>query len=101
MTIAADVLSVKYNWSGGEVGSGYIYSGHNDNAPANALAASTDDTDGYIGTGNSVASGDNQRRTLYLSSGDVIWDLSGNVWEWTQQAVDTPTLTMNQVGVFR
>lgn len=91
MTIAADVLSVKYNWSGGEVGSGYIYSGHNDNAPANALAASSDDFDGYIGTGNSASSGANQRRTLYLTSGDAVWDLAGNVWEWTSGATAVST----------
>ncbi len=101
MTIAADVLSVKYNWSGGEVGSGFIYSGHNDNAPANSLAASTDDTDGYSGTGNSANSnsGPGQKRTLYLTSGDTIWDIAGNVHEWTQQAIGTPTLTLSQIGV--
>lgn len=94
MTIVADVLSVKYNWSGGAVGSGYIYSGHNDNSPANSLAAAADDADGYSGTGNSVGqtsitngvAGDAQKRTLYLKSGDVIWDVAGNTWEWTAQS---------------
>ena len=86
MAIAADVLTVKYNWSGGDVASGYIYSGHNDNAPANALAASVDDADGYSGTGNSETTGANQRRTLYLKSGDVVWDMAGNLSEWTSHA---------------
>jgi prepilin-type N-terminal cleavage/methylation domain-containing protein len=84
MTIAADVLSVKYNWRGNAVGSGYIYSGHNDNSPANGLAATTDDADGYNGTGNT---GDNQRRTLYLTSGDTIWDIAGNMFEWTNATI--------------
>lgn len=79
LTVAHNVLNVSSNWSGGSVGSGYIYSGHNDNSPANSLAASTDDGDGYNGTGSSG----NQRRTLTLSNGEVIWDLAGNVWEWT------------------
>jgi len=92
MTLAADVLSVKYNWSGGAVGSGFIYSGHNDNAPANSLAASLDDEDGYIGTGNQSPS--NQRRTLYLKSGDVIWDIAGNVYDWT-----SGTMTGSQPGL--
>lgn len=92
MTIAADVLSVKHNWSSGEVGTGYIYSGHNDNAPSSALVASDTDTDGYSGTGNT--DGSNQKRTLYLTSGDVIWDLAGNVFEWTSQAQ-----AMSNVGV--
>lgn len=87
MTIVADVLSVKYNWSGGKVGEGYIYSGHNDAAPYNAISASANDDEGYINTGNSSSSGANQRRTLYLSSGDVIWDLPGNAQEWTDGVV--------------
>jgi prepilin-type N-terminal cleavage/methylation domain-containing protein len=87
MTLAADVLSVKYNWSGSAVGSGFIYSGHNDNIPANALAASTDDTDGYYGTGNSDSNGPTQKRTLYLRSGDVIWDVAGNAWEATNATI--------------
>ena len=80
LTIAHNVLSVDSNWSGGTVGSGYIYSGHNDNAPANALAADTNDANGYYGTGNTSG---NQRRTLTLTNSEVIWDLAGNVWEWT------------------
>lgn len=80
MTLAQNVLSVPSNWSGGAVGSGYIYSGHNDNAPANALAANADDNDGYNGTGNTTG---NQRRTLSLTNGETIWDMAGNVYEWT------------------
>jgi prepilin-type N-terminal cleavage/methylation domain-containing protein len=80
MTIAQNVLSVASNWSGGSVGSGYIYSGHNDNAPANALAPDSNDANGYYGETNQ---GGNQRRTLALTNGQVIWDIAGNVWEWT------------------
>ena len=94
MTLAANVLSVPTNWSTGTVGSGYIYSGHNDNSPSNSLAASTDDTDGYNGTGNSASSSPNQRRTLTLTNGEVVWDLAGNVYEWT-----TGTLTTSSIGV--
>jgi len=80
LTIAQNVLSEHSNWSSNVVGSGYIYSGHNDNAPTNALAASTDDGAGYYGETNT---GGNQKRTLNLTNGQVIWDLAGNVWEWT------------------
>jgi prepilin-type N-terminal cleavage/methylation domain-containing protein len=91
MTIAANVLSVPSNWSGGSVGSGYIFSGNNDNTPGNSLAAPTDDSDGYNGTGNTAGQtattngvqGNAQRRTLTLTNGEVIWDFPGNVWEWT------------------
>jgi prepilin-type N-terminal cleavage/methylation domain-containing protein len=84
MTVVANVLSVASNWSSGVVGSGYIYSGHNDSLPNNALIASTDDADGYNGTGNSSG---NQRRTLTLTNGEVVWDIAGNVWEWTNDVI--------------
>lgn len=86
MTIAANVLSVASNWTGGSVGSGAIYSGHNDNSPNSALAASTSDSSGYQGTGNNSPS--NQRRTLTLTNGQVIWDFAANVWEWTDAMID-------------
>jgi Tfp pilus assembly protein PilE len=105
MTIAQNVLGVASNWSGNAVGSGYIYSGHNDNSPSNALAASSDDSDGYYGTGNSSSDtittggmiGASQRRTLALSNGEVIWDLAGNVWEWTSG--QTNGTTAQQPGI--
>lgn len=91
LTIAQNVLSVASNWSGGSVGSGYIYTGHNDNAPGNSLAADTNDANGYSGETNT---GGSQRRTLTLTNGNVIWDLAGNVWEWT-----TGQTTGGQPGV--
>ncbi len=84
MTIAQNVLSVPGNWSGGSVGSGYIYSGHNDNVPATAIEADVSDTNGYVNTGNTSG---NQKRTLTLTNGEVIWDLAGDVYEWTQGTV--------------
>ena len=84
LTIVQNVLSVSSNWSGGAVGSGYIYSGHNDNAPAIALAADTNDANGYFGETNT---GGTQRRTLTLTNGQVIWDLAGNVNGWTNGTV--------------
>ena len=92
LTIAQNVLSVPSNWSSGTVGTGYIYFGHNDNAPANALAADTNDANGYSGTGNSSPS--NQRRTLTLTNGEVIWDMAGNVHDWT-----SGTSTTGQPGM--
>lgn len=90
LTIAQNVMSVPSNWSGGSVGSGYMYRGHTDGTPANSLAASTDN-DGYSGTGQTTAE---QRRTLTLTNGEVIWDLAGDVWEWT----DGTTQGGNQPG---
>lgn len=84
LTIAQNVLNVASNWSGGSVGSGYIYSGHNDGTPASAISADANDGNGYVNTGNSSG---NQLRTLTLSNGEVIWDFASNVWEWTQATI--------------
>ena len=91
MTIAQNVASNPVNWSGNAVGSGYIFSGHNDSTPNNALIAG-DDSDGYLGT--SSTSG-NQKRTLRLTNGEIIWDFAGNVLEWTsaQQTGNQPSPT--------
>ncbi|MDD4049835.1 MAG: SUMF1/EgtB/PvdO family nonheme iron enzyme [Candidatus ainarchaeum sp.] len=83
MTIVRNIEQVPSNWSSGTVGQGYIYSGHNDGTPGGALEASID-TNGYAGTGQSSGS---QRRTLTLTNGEVIWDLAGNVRQWTSDTI--------------
>ena len=98
MTIGASVAAINGNWTGGTVGSGYLFSGHNDNSPPSACAASSNDALFYVETSPTpVSSGDTaeQRRTHTLSNGAVIWDLSGNVWEWVNyvNAGDKPGAT--------
>lgn len=85
MTIAMNALSVSGNWVSGTIGSGTMYRGHSDSNPNNALAASSNDSDGYSGTANSGSS--EQRRTLTLTNGEIIWDFAGNVGEWTDVAI--------------
>ena len=88
MTIVTNAAAQGSNWYGGTVGTNYMYSGHNDNAPANALTAVSDDTQGYYGTGNSSSSGPSQRRTYTLSNGSVVWDFAGNIWQHVQRSVN-------------
>ena len=91
MTIARNIEAQSSNWTGGSVGSGGLWRGHSDGSPDNALAASTDNAP-YNGTGN--VSPSIERRTHSLSNGETIWDLSGNVWEWTSDTIlgkDQPT----------
>lgn len=59
MTIARNVEQNPNNWSSGQVGNGYMYAGHNDNGPPNALTASPTDANGYFGTNDGVTTNDN------------------------------------------
>ena len=65
-------------------------SGHTDNDPSALCAASTNDALAWvegsctpIGTGGGENAEAEQRRTFQLSSGEVLWDLSGNAMNWT------------------
>ncbi|MCK6551270.1 hypothetical protein L6R52_35875 [Myxococcota bacterium] len=85
LSLARDVVVVEDNWSGGVVGSGLVFRGNSDGTPGGTLVASANDQDGYFGTGE-VAPSD-QRRTLTLSTGSVIWDLAGNLNEWVDATI--------------
>lgn len=103
MTVANNVLVQSNNWSGNAVGSGYLYAGHNDNSPAYALPASTNDSyraaftnptgdTENLTTATNVAYGQsgntgNQVRTLYLSNGQVVWDFGSNIRSWTNDTI--------------
>jgi prepilin-type N-terminal cleavage/methylation domain-containing protein len=100
MTIARNIEAQLSNWTTGTatssaIGTGGLYRGHSDGftdlGENKALAAGADDN-GYIGTGQSGFS--IERRTHTLSNGEIIWDMGGNVWEWTNDSIlgkDHPT----------
>ena len=81
-TIAWNVQNVSSNWSGGSVGSGYLGRG-NSNGSA-AKIASADDTNSTYLTGYVDFA---HRRTHVLSNGQIIWDLAGNIYEWTNDTI--------------
>jgi hypothetical protein len=89
MSLASNIASTASNWSGGSVGSGTINRGHSDTDPNSACAASSDDSFGYVETNCTPRnSGDwTQKRTHTLSTGAVIWDLAGNVNDWTSYVI--------------
>ncbi len=72
LTIVRNIELQPVNWSGGQIGSGYIPRGNSDSS------AAMDGTD--------PLSGINQR-TLTLSNGEVIWDMAGNVSDWTDATI--------------
>lgn len=107
MTLAQNILSVAGNWSDNIAGSGYAYMGHGDKSPNSAIEASVDDANGYINTLNSSGevalinglAGDSQKRTLKLTNNQTIWDLAGNVREWTSgQSTSVKTIGLSDDG---
>lgn len=77
MTIAENALFVNANWSGGVVGSGCLFRGN----VGNNDACSYDGGDPESGTGR------NTKARFTLSNGSELWDISGNVWEWSNSWV--------------
>ncbi|MFA5346407.1 MAG: SUMF1/EgtB/PvdO family nonheme iron enzyme [Candidatus Omnitrophota bacterium] len=101
MILARDIESVGSNWSSGTVGSGNLARGwaantsYGDTWTNSAVAPSTGssclyntaaDTCGATGTFL-------YRRTHTLSNGQTVWDMSGNVYEWTHDICTAGTGT--------
>ena len=91
-TIAWNAEGQGSNWYGGTVGTNYVYSGHNDNIPANASLPSTSDSQNCVGTDGpsscgGTGSANSQIRTLTLSNGSIVWDMAGNLWQWTSDTI--------------
>lgn len=83
--VSRSIENTGENWSGGEVGQGYVNRGHHDDDPSEAIAASTDD-DPCFGTNNPSCTDPehddwNNKRTHVLANGELIWDWTGNVRE--------------------
>jgi len=72
LTIVRNIELQPVNWSSGQIGSGYIPRGNSDSS------AAMDGTEPLTGV---------NKRTLTLSNGEVIWDIAGNVLDWTDATI--------------
>lgn len=87
-TIARNVENNKNNWFQGPTATALtMFRGHSDANPDFSLTISYPNNL-YDQTGNSISDnwlgGSEQRRVHYLTNSSALWDLSGNVWEWTK-----------------
>jgi hypothetical protein len=82
-TIARHIVNTAYNWSSGVVYSGQLNQGHSDGFPNHSLSVENT-SNACVGTGEtcSFSQWNEQRRIHILNNGHIIWDFSGNVWEW-------------------
>lgn len=88
MAIANDIAEVDENWTGERKGRGYLRRGHSDNLPNRALSADNIDED------------EKQQRTFRLSNNEIIWDVAGNVQEWTSDSIARSRIKEEIVPVF-
>lgn len=85
MTIARNAESVSSNFQAGVFARGWAArSDYGDSWSNTAVATSTDSSCLYnTGADTCGSTGSHlYKRTLNLSNGEIIWDLSGNVYEW-------------------
>jgi hypothetical protein len=99
MVLARDIESVGSNWSTGTVGSGTLARGwtantsYGDTWTNTAVASSTGPSCLYNTAADTCGSSGTflYRRTHTLTNGQIVWDLSGNVYEWTHDICYTGT----------
>jgi hypothetical protein len=92
MDISREIENQPENWSARKVGAGALNRGHSDASPDVWLPADTDDRNGCFMTSqicDVLGTFSDQRRTLILSNGQIIWDFAGNAAEILDWVIGT------------
>jgi len=101
MTLATDIEATASNWSSGTVGTGNLARGWAANTSygdtwTNTAAAPTTGASCLYNTAANTCGATGTflyRRTFTLSNGQTIWDMSGNLYEWTHDICTAGTGT--------
>ena len=88
MTLTSNAAGNVSNWSGSSVGSGFLNRGHTDGDPFQACDGYKEYVDTDCADSGSEAKF-TEKRTNNLLDGSVVWDLGGNVSEWTSYFNDS------------
>lgn len=80
-TIARNIESVPSNWENGVIGQDFLNTGHSDNNPSSICDSQVENVTTDCST---LDTSFKQKRTHTLTNSEVIWDLSGNVFEWVK-----------------
>jgi hypothetical protein len=87
-----EIESEASNWSAGSVAQGRLNRGHSEGSPSEPLAAGDDSNPCFGITGDVAGCAADSwhvlKRTHRLGSGEVVWDLSGNLMEWVRDDLD-------------
>ena len=89
MAIARDIENVNANWTGGTVGTGCLFRGNSGEATVGTGTTNGDSCGYNAATDPEQGSGRDLRSKHTLSTGQEIFDISGNVYEWTDWDKDT------------
>lgn len=83
LTIAQNIMRMPENWTDGKLYSGWAFDKLD--WREQDTSADPEDTDGYYGleAGYDLT----EKRTYLLNTGDIIWDFSGGMSEWTSGKV--------------
>ena len=88
MTLARNIEIVPDNWSSGTVGQGSLKRGNTGYVVENVS---------YNGADPESGTGRNQLAMLRLTNGSEVWDLSGNVKDWTDKTHIVPALFFENI----
>ncbi|MCT4643071.1 MAG: SUMF1/EgtB/PvdO family nonheme iron enzyme [Bacteriovoracaceae bacterium] len=99
MAIARDIETQAANWTGGSVGSGCLYRG-NSGETTTGDGTNVTDSCGYDGANPEAGSNRDLRAKHTLSSGDTIFDISGNIDEMVDWDKDTIGFQLGPTGCF-